>query len=102
MKKGTHKNSELMVSMLLILPDFIRPFKGPGTQKSNIKHRKDKNRKFTHLPTATVKSTEQLVKIVKSSVKRCLSQIPCSILITSNETIQQLFACILGGLLFYY
>ena len=43
---------------------------------------------FTYLSTATVKSIEQLIKIVTNSTKICLSQISRRGLITSNETIQ--------------
>ena len=39
-KKETHKNRELVVSMLLILPDVIRHFKGPRMYKSNVNHKK--------------------------------------------------------------
>ena len=40
MKKGTHKNKELVISMLLILPDVIMNFKDPRMYKSNVKHKK--------------------------------------------------------------
>ena len=41
-KKGTHKNKELEVSMLLKLPDVIKHFKGPKMypKKSSVKHKK--------------------------------------------------------------
>ena len=39
-KKGTYKNKGLVVSMLLILPDVIRHFKGPRMYKSNVNHKK--------------------------------------------------------------
>ena len=39
-KKETHKNRELVVSMLLILPDVIRHFKGARIYKSHVNHKK--------------------------------------------------------------
>ena len=39
-KKETHKNRELVVSMLLILPDVIRHFKGARMYKSQVNHKK--------------------------------------------------------------
>ena len=40
LKKGTHKNKELVVSMLLTLPDVLRHFKGTKMHKSNVNHEK--------------------------------------------------------------
>ena len=39
-KKETHKNKKLVVSMLSILPDVIRHFRGSGMYKSNVNHKK--------------------------------------------------------------
>ena len=39
-KKGTHKKKGFVVSMLLILPNVIRYFKGPRIYKSNVNHKK--------------------------------------------------------------
>ena len=38
-KKGNHKNKELVLSMLLTLPHIIRHFKDPIMFKSNVKHK---------------------------------------------------------------
>lgn len=92
-KEGIHKNKESILSMLLILPDVKRHLTGSKRYRSTLKHKKPKKANVItaiHILidyTATV----QLVKIVKSSVKKCLSQIAWIGLTISNETIQQLF-----------
>ena len=84
MKKGTQKIKELVIPMLFIVADVIRHFNGP----------KMYHLKFINESTATVTSTKQLVKIIKNSVKTCLSQIPYRDLITLVTTMKLCNNCL--------
>ena len=51
------------------------------------------------MATITVTPTEQLGKIVKNLIKTCFSRSPCIGLITSDETMPNIFTYVLYGLL---